>query len=212
MRLNPLVLVFLLAVSGLCFAQIERQHDAHVHGSAVLKLALENTTLELELSAPGMDVVGFEHAPRDAAQEAAITDAIGLLDSGAWLALPLAAACTLESGGFHTHGYKVHAATDADDEHEHGAKDAHSPKHDNVAVENHDHEAHAHEEHGHDAHADFHGTLKYRCAHPVALLAIEISLGQSYPAIAQLTVEIVSDLGQDRVLVPNAIGRVSLPR
>ena len=40
------------------------QLGAHVHGKVVVNLALEGNTLRVELDAPAINVVGFEHAPR----------------------------------------------------------------------------------------------------------------------------------------------------
>jgi hypothetical protein len=169
-------------------AQVERQHGAHVHGSATMNLALDGDTLEIELEAPGMDIVGFEHAARDPAQEAALADAIATLQAADWLILPAAAACTLSTASVHTRGYKA-------DEPEH----AH---------------AHAHVEHGHDGadddHSEFHGTLAWSCARPAALDAIEVRLGGRFPALERLTVVVLSDHGQSRVVLPGANGRVPL--
>jgi hypothetical protein len=54
----------------------ERQLDSHEHGVSTLKLAQENETVLFELEAPGNDIVGFEHAPKNDDQQAAVKRAL----------------------------------------------------------------------------------------------------------------------------------------
>lgn len=70
------------------------QHAPHEHGVATLRLALDGRQLHLELDSPLDNLVGFEHAPRNARERAAL-DAMAqrLRDAGALFALPAAAAC-----------------------------------------------------------------------------------------------------------------------
>jgi len=97
-------LSFLLAVAVAAFSMptvgiaAERGHGAHIHGVSRLSLAVEGNRLELELEAPGADVVGFEHALRTPADAAAIARAADSLKAGKGLfAFPPVAACSLES-------------------------------------------------------------------------------------------------------------------
>lgn len=39
------------------------QHGAHVHGAAVLNIVVEDKTILIELEAPAMNILGFEHTP-----------------------------------------------------------------------------------------------------------------------------------------------------
>ena len=39
-----------------------RELGAHEHGHLVLNIAIEGDRIEMELMAPGVDIVGFEHA------------------------------------------------------------------------------------------------------------------------------------------------------
>lgn len=85
-----------LCVAGSAHAQ-KRQHGAHQHGHGTLKIAIEGPTVDLELAAPGDDIVGFEHAPKTEAQKAAVEKAIQQLGSPlALFVLPAAAACTVK--------------------------------------------------------------------------------------------------------------------
>ncbi|HRQ64769.1 MAG TPA: DUF2796 domain-containing protein [Xanthomonadaceae bacterium] len=219
MRTIILCLAVTLALALPASAEIERQHDAHVHGEAELKLALDGGALELELELPGMDAVGFEHPPRDAAQKAAIAEAIADLEAAAWINLPTSARCTLMRGEFHTHGYDV-ADTHTDQHADHAQQGPHDAGHASDQGHHRDHE-HEHDhppshasdaQPRHDAHAGFHGTLQYDCTRPGALAAIEIDLGSRFPALLRLTVLSISEHGQGRAVLANARGRATLAR
>jgi len=58
-------------------ASAEREHGAHEHGVGQLSLAVEGNTVEIEITAPGADIVGFEHAAETEADRAALTAAFG---------------------------------------------------------------------------------------------------------------------------------------
>jgi hypothetical protein len=70
------------------------QHRAHEHGAVSINLALEGNELVVELEAPAINVLGFERAPRDAAERAAAAAIESWLRSAtAILGVPAAAAC-----------------------------------------------------------------------------------------------------------------------
>lgn len=90
----------LLAIAlGLIASTPARAHeDAHEHGTGALDVALDNGVLELLLEAPGDNFVGFEHAPRNAKETAAVRAAEQRLRKPeALFALPAAAGCTRRS-------------------------------------------------------------------------------------------------------------------
>jgi len=49
--------------------------DAHEHGVAQLNVALDGNTLELALESPTMNILGFEHAAKSPADQAAVAKA-----------------------------------------------------------------------------------------------------------------------------------------
>ncbi len=53
--------------------------EPHVHGLGTLQLVMEGNRLTIELCLPAMDVVGFEHAPREAKHKEAVKKAVALL-------------------------------------------------------------------------------------------------------------------------------------
>jgi hypothetical protein len=71
-----------------------RQLDAHEHGRSTLDIAIEGGSVVMELTAPGADIVGFEHPAATDAQKAAIAAArIVLADPLALFVPPPAAGC-----------------------------------------------------------------------------------------------------------------------
>lgn len=77
-----------------------RQHDhehgslgAHEHGVASLNVALDGTTLELQLESPAMNLVGFEHAARSDADKAKVAAARAELEQPVALFALASGAC-----------------------------------------------------------------------------------------------------------------------
>jgi uncharacterized protein DUF2796 len=88
----------MLAAGGLLLAgaALAQQHGGHAHGVAELGVVVEGRRLSLEVDGPLDNFVGFEHAPRNAAERAALDRALELLrDPGRVVALPAAAGCVL---------------------------------------------------------------------------------------------------------------------
>jgi hypothetical protein len=72
------------------------QGHAHVHGQARLDVVIDGEQLVLTLASPLDSIVGFEHAPKTAAQRQAAEAALTALADGARLfAAPAEAACVL---------------------------------------------------------------------------------------------------------------------
>ncbi|WP_028021978.1 zinc uptake protein ZrgA [Enterovibrio calviensis] len=131
------------------------QHDSHQHGVVEWHMAQDGNDFLVEITAPGSDIVGFEHAPENDAQEAAILKAIDVLKKpGTLVALNASADCKLVEA-LVTQTLDKH---DDHKDHDHGAHASHDDHHDEHADhddhKDHDHDAHAsHDEH-HDEHAD----------------------------------------------------------
>jgi hypothetical protein len=108
----------LLAV-GLCaLATSFAAEHAHVHGVVSLNVAIEANTVSLQLEAPLDSLVGFEHAPRTAAQTQAVSamferfkspQALFILDAGAQCTLKRS---TAESDALKADAGKKSAAGD----------------------------------------------------------------------------------------------------
>lgn len=181
-RILPLAAA-VLALSPAASAQTEREHGAHVHGRSQINLAYVDGRLELELEAPGMDIVGFEHVPADEAQREALDRALETFSNAAlWLTFEPTGACAVTRVDPHTHGYKT-VGEHEDDEHE--------------------------DDHDHD-HAEFHVTLEADCtAVPEAL---QIGLAERFPAMTLIGVDLITESRQDRIELTPRQTRVVLGR
>ncbi|MFA5901972.1 MAG: DUF2796 domain-containing protein [Hyphomicrobium sp.] len=158
-----------------------RELGAHVHGHGTLNIAVEDKRVSMELEAPGMDIVGFEHAASTDDQKAAVEKAKSLLQKPLDLfALPAGAGCTV-------------ASTDVALEAEH--------HHD---VDEQDHEAqgaaddHDHADHDDDGHKQFHVTYALDCTNPAELTAITFGYFKQFAGAQGLTVNVVTGKGQSK--------------
>jgi hypothetical protein len=119
--MNPMTrIALLLCLIGLATtvaaaqaAEEFEQHAAHEHGHLRLQLALEKNVLHVDLIAPALNVLGFEHEPRTAAEKRKAEMAPPQLrDLPAPLRLPPEAGCRRTSG-------RILEAHDEDHEHQH---------------------------------------------------------------------------------------------
>ncbi|MFA1569590.1 DUF2796 domain-containing protein, partial [Vibrio tasmaniensis 1F-187] len=141
-----------------------RSHDAHVHGQVEVNIAQDGQELLVEVTAPGADVVGFEHAPETAEQKKVFEQAIAQLNKPEELFSFNNASCTLKFKsvantleGDHDdhegHDHADHAEHDHDDhkDHDHAEHDHDDHKgHDHAEHDHDDHKGHDHAEHDHD--------------------------------------------------------------
>lgn len=186
----------LVAAAGLMLAggwpaaqASEEQHGAHVHGVGQLNLAWDGEEVEIELIAPGVDIVGFEHAPESAEDKRAVEAAAERLrDASALFAFPAAAGCALEEAEVESGLLEDH------DEHDH---DEHDHDHDH----DHGHEGEHEDEHGHgegeEVHAEFHAHYHFACSRPEALSHLDVGFFDVFPSAQELEVQMVTPRGQD---------------
>ena len=233
-RLAPAAL--LIAATPLA-AQDARQLDAHVHGTGTLQIAIEGTDVAIEITVPGADIVGFEHAPGSDADHAAIDAALAqFADAFALFTLEGDAGCTSLTKVNHTHGYGIgddhdhaaeahahddHGHDDHDHEHDHAAEAGHDDHghddHDHAADAAHDDHGHdhadAHEGHDHaegDGHAEFHAVYDLTCTNPAAITAIAFPFFDLFENARELNVQVVSDTGAMATTVLRDAPRLSL--
>jgi hypothetical protein len=108
-----------------------RQHEAHEHGHVVFNIAQDNNDLLIEITAPGMDVFGFEHPPQTPDEQQRVDQALELLQqSSVMIALNPQANCKIEQVDVtqtgdaehmneHNHAHEAHANNDTQPNHEH---------------------------------------------------------------------------------------------
>ncbi|MCC4800327.1 ZrgA family zinc uptake protein, partial [Enterovibrio norvegicus] len=147
MRTTPL---FTLSAVALCLSSTAfaesaefRQHSAHQHGLVEWVIAQDGNDLLVEIAAPGSDVVGFEHAPKNDEQTTALNSAlIALADANALFAVNSGANCSLEEKDInHT------LAASKDDDHDDHGHDEHKDHDDHGHDDHKDHDDHGHDDH-----------------------------------------------------------------
>lgn len=159
----PLVI---LIGSGAAFAQ-----HAHEHGVARLEVALEGGKLSIGLESPLDNLVGFEHAPRNEKQRAALaTMAEDLQRAERLFDLPAAAACKpVRAQSTHPHAQSPAASTRSHDTQKSRPDDAHS---------------------------ELQASWEFECAKPEALTRIGVRLFDVFRGIRRIRAQTVTPRGQ----------------
>lgn len=198
--------VFMMGIVALSLSSISvmaedgfRQHEAHVHGSVEFNIAQDGQNLLVEILAPGADVVGFEHAPKNEQQTDTLNAAItNLNNADSILKLMPSAGCSLVSADInHTLGGD-HEAHHADHENDHDAHDHDTHAHDHHAHdEEHAHSGHDHAEHHDDsAHGAFNIAYEYQCENVAKLSQIDTDWFKIFPATQAIHVNLLTDSAQ----------------
>ncbi|KUJ79256.1 zinc uptake protein ZrgA [Ruegeria profundi] len=184
-----------VAIAHPAFAEDSRQLDAHEHGVGELSIAIEGTTVAMELHAPGADIVGFEYEAKSAEDRAAIDAAVATLAKPQDLfVFPGSAECTVTQASAELESEEDH------EEHSEGDKHEEHDDHAEGGHEDEKHEEHAEGEH-HDEHADeaghteFHAEYVLSCANPSAIDEITFAYFETFDNARELEVQIVTSAG-----------------
>ncbi len=184
--------VVTLGLGSASAAEPNREQGAHQHGHGRFNMAIEKSTVSIELEAPGSDIVGFEHAPKTAQEKKAVEAAKAQLkDALKLFGLPKEAGCRVTKTDIDVHG-----AGD-DHKHDHGPKDAKAPpaKADDKA----------------SAHTEFHAQYALTCSKPSAITALDFGFFAAFPGAQDLEVVAISDKGQVKAEATRKAPKVSLP-
>ena len=132
-------------------------HGTHEHGHAVLKLVQEGMEVVVHFQSPLDSIVGFEHAPANDEQRAALEEAMRTVQDPENI-VRLPGTCTSDGEP------EVNVPYVGDDHgDDHDAEDEHSETahadHESAGEDGDDHDA---DEHG-EVHADLEATFKFRC-------------------------------------------------
>jgi len=194
MKLTTLtVFAAALAATPAMAEEAKRELGAHEHGHGTLNIAIENARVSMELEAPGMDIVGFEHAAESKDDKAKVEKATKVLGEPLKLfKVPASAECKV-----------AEAKVKVEAEHEDGDKDhaAEEKKGGEHAKEEHGKEEHAKEEHGEhegEGHNEFHVTYALDCAKPANLTSIEFDFFKSFAGANELDVNVVTAKAQNK--------------
>ncbi len=182
------ILVPAVLVSATWAADHEhREHEAHAHGHGTLDVVVEGETVLIELRLPGVNVVGFEHAPKNRAEREAVEQALEpLRDGAARFMLAPEANCDLVDATADISAI----AHDHEDDHV-----AHEDDHHEDRATAHDHEepdAHA----GEEEHSELHATYQFRCGQPDQLERIETRVLEHLHDVEELDVRVVTPTAQ----------------
>lgn len=146
-----------------------RQLGPHVHGQGTLDIAVEGNKIEMELIAPGMDIVGFEHVATTDDQKAAVEKAKAkLADVLNVFKLPPAAKCKTEAANVESR------------------KETHHP-----GEEDHDDE-----KPGEPQHSEFHATYTITCEAPESVTGMETAYFTDFAGGQLLNVNVTTPKGQ----------------
>ncbi|WP_199450905.1 zinc uptake protein ZrgA [Vibrio harveyi] len=204
---HALALVIGLSLTATANAEEYRQHEAHVHGHVEFNIAQDGKDLLIEITSPGADVVGFEHAPENAEQENALNNAIAALkDTNKLFAINQQAKCVIEDVHVaHTLGEESHEGHDHHD-HEGHDHDKHDHDHDkhkdhdhDEHDDHHDHDGHEHHEghdHEHGGHGEFTVEYRYHCDSVADLNNIDTTWFKQFPATESISVNLFTDTTQ----------------
>jgi hypothetical protein len=111
-------LALALLASPAVHAGKPRQFGPHMHGISHLDIALDGKTLGVSLSAPGQNILGFEHPPYTPSEHRRLDAAMAMLKSPArWFSPSGQAHCSLVEMTLEPRGYAAgdKPATEADD-------------------------------------------------------------------------------------------------
>lgn len=183
MKTMSLALLASVAAAPL-LAQENREMAAHVHGVSTLELAVEDGILDISLTSPGMDIVGFEYAASTDADKDAVEAAIRqMLTPENIVTLPEAAGCRVTEVLVHLHGREGH--------------------HDHAHEEEHDHEAES-------EHSAFHARYVFACDHTDALTMIGFPFFAQFENAQKIEAEFVTDAGAGAAEVDRDTPELSL--
>ena len=188
---NGLLLgVFFNAVvsSSAAFAEETRQLDSHEHGVGELNIAVDGSTVAIELHAPGADIVGFEYVAKSFDDRLTVKKALKSLSHPLELfLLPDPAECRVTEA-------EAHLETEGD--HDDHADHADHADHD-------DHADHADHVEG-PVHSEFHATYTLVCNNLSALSGITFAYFEEFENALELEVQVLSNAGAQAFEVKRA--------
>ena len=175
----PTVLASLSLSSAVLAYEIE--HGSHVHGEAVMNIAIDGATVAVELDSPLFNFTGFEHDAETQEDKQTLQQTIaGLQNADQLLLLPMAANCALKNADV-----------------ELGSESGHEEHHEHEDEEHHGkHAEHEHDEHEQgENHQDIHAAYVFSCAKPEAINKVGFAFFKQFPELQAIRVNLISDKG-----------------
>lgn len=199
-KINRLIALIVVVVVSATVAQAaqKREHDAHEHGVGKLNIAVEGGAVAMEFSAPGADIVGFEHPAESADDRAKIKSALGILEQPLTLfRFPKAAKCRLvaATAELHKEDEEHKESGDHKDKHAHDDHADKAGKHDDGDEHHRDHKDKGKDEDDEPAHTEFHAEYRLTCGKTGAIDRIVFDYFTVFPNARELDVQMISDKG-----------------
>lgn len=160
-----------------------REHAPHEHGHGAIDIVMEAEEVVIEIRIPAVNVVGFEHAPRDDEEHEAIRHAlVPFEDASSAFVLSGEAGCEVENIRA-----SIASMTHESERHQDEAGNGH---------EQHGHDTHGHEEHEEQAdeedHSELHATYHLHCHVPGQLRQVDMRVLKHLHDIEEIDVRLVT--------------------
>lgn len=209
MKTIGLALLASVAAAPLFAEGGHREMGAHVHGVSKLEMAIEGTTVEMNLESPGMDIVGFEYEPSTDADIAASEEAIAqLMRADELFAFNDAAGCAPVDAMAELH---IHDGEEHDHDEEHADRDEHDEDHADHDEEHHD--EHGDEEHEHEEgarHTEFEAHYVFECEDASALTSVEFPFFTQFENAHEIEAQYVTDAGAGSAEIDHDVAKLTL--
>lgn len=167
-----------------CASSLALAAGPHAHGVASLDVALAGAELTLSLRSPLENYVGFERAPRNEKETAAVRAAAAALRDGSAFSFPSAAGCSLAQAKLSSDVLPAALLGEAE-----------STNADRT---------------GRGEHADLDGEYVYRCSNAAALDAFEVRLFDRFKRLERINVQVAGPKKQTAVKLTPRARRVPL--
>ncbi len=165
MKKTSLVLTALL-MSNIALADHHgKSTEAHVHGTIKIEMAVEGKTIDIDIDGPAESFVGFEYAPKSAAEKKSWSDAENLWKKDLitkLFVLDKSLGCKISEASFKQEMEDHHDAKESKDKKESGV------------------------------HSDIEAEGKITCAKDMAGQNMVVAIKKHFPKIHKLAVELVS--------------------
>jgi hypothetical protein len=189
MRLFALLVSASIVATVPSQAQEHRELGAHEHGRGTLNIAVEGNKVTMELEAPGVDIVGFEHEAKTGREKAAVEKAKAqLMTPLSLFKLPAAAGCRV-----------TEATVEVEvGEHDHDAKEAaKAPEAGKAPAKG-------------EGHSEFHAQYTLECKAASSITGVEFGYFRAFAGAEKLEVNVITPKGQSKFEATRAKPSISL--
>jgi len=191
---------FILAVTvALGLSAPVHASGPHIHGAAMLEIAIDGSGVSVSLYSPLDNLVGFERAPRDEKERQAVKSTASRLHQAESLFIfTPQAQCRLETAALKAPLLPPEllipsqASGKMDDQRTVSPAQPENKVRENKSQT----DSSTASPHGHDEHAELEAAWSFKCANPQALRDADVRLFQAFPGLRRLDAVIASPRGQ----------------